>query len=83
MTGQITLCLKQTLLCAGPEPCSELKLISEIASNADKLELAVKVVQQFERYKLEDRYFAIDENRILISPQEYQLAKIILESNTV
>jgi citrate lyase beta subunit len=80
ISGQITLCLKQTLLCAAPELQTELDFLSENGNPVEKLDLAYQTVTKFENYKVEDRFFAIDENRVLISPQEYKQAKIIIET---
>lgn len=81
ITGQITLCLNQTLWCAVPELHAELDLHSEVENSIGKVDLAYQTITKFENYKVADRYFAIDENRVLISPQEYKLAKIIIENS--
>jgi citrate lyase beta subunit len=80
LTGQITLCLNQTFLCGASILHAESDLLSEIETHNCKLDLAYQIVTKFENYKVEDRFFAIDESRILISPQEYKQAKIIIES---
>ena len=80
ITGQITLCLNQTILCAAPELHAELDLLSENENPVGTCDLAYRTITKFEKYKVMDRYFAMDENRVLISPQEYKQAKIALEN---
>jgi citrate lyase beta subunit len=81
ITGQITLCLKQTLMCGRKENVLDksFNLIEEKRNN--KFEIASEIIDRFERNKLIDRFFAIDEKRIIISPQEYKMAKYILSKN--
>ncbi len=83
ITGQITLCLKQTLLCYNIKQYPDLSLIYAIKNNYNKLEIASEIIKKFEEYKIDNRFFAIDEKRVLISPQEYELAKKVLKKNDI
>ena len=69
-TGQITLCLSQTLACAapaGPAPARPLA--------ARPPESARPLCARFEQARLPGRAFAIDATRRLISPHEYEAAQ--------
>jgi len=83
ITGQITLCLKQTLLCYKSESSSDLLLIPIIENAYNKFKIASEIIKKFEKYKIKERYFAIDETRVLISPQEYELARKVLKKIAV
>jgi hypothetical protein len=72
--GQVTLCMKQTQCCFNFkfdfDSVTQRKEVHE-----DRLEYASKLIESFEAHQVEDRSFALDKNRMLISPQEYMLAK--------
>ena len=68
-TGQITLCLTQTLACAAPV-CPTL----ERGPAARLPESALPLRCRFEQARLPGRAFAFDASRRLISPHEYEAA---------
>lgn len=79
ITGQVTLSLKQTLLCKEDITCQQIELHQNKCE--DVLKQAMQTIERFEKYKLDQRFFAIDENRVLISPQEYMQAKEIVKNS--
>ena len=83
ISGQITLCLNQTLLCVQSELNSDLNFEFNIKNKSDNFEEAKRIIASFEKFKIADRFFAIDERGRLISPQEYQSAKMILNEIAV
>lgn len=79
ITGQITLCLKQTILCNDMENnnCKLFEFGQRDFFNCS--EIANEIINKFEKNILEDRFFALDERRVIISPQEYKSAKRLLK----
>jgi len=78
ITGQITLCLNQTLWCKTCSIYSGPGFPDNTVQRINAYNHAIKTVAGFEKHKLEDRFFAVDEQGKLISPQEYKMAKIVL-----
>jgi hypothetical protein len=48
----------------------------------DKYKLAIEIIESFEKHQIKDRFFAIDKNRNLISPQEYKAAKEFIKKSS-
>ncbi|MDQ2772892.1 MAG: aldolase/citrate lyase family protein [Bacteroidota bacterium] len=69
-TGQITLCLSQTLACAAPaSPAPARTLAARPPESVEPLRV------RFEQARLPGRAFAVDATRRLISPHEYEAAR--------
>jgi citrate lyase beta subunit len=83
ITGQITMCLKQTFLCANANNHYIPNSTDDIFYESDKYKKAKEIVANFEKNKLPDRFFAIDKKRVLICPQEYELAKSIINNSHI
>ena len=81
IAGQITLCLDQTLLCGKVDQNFGFTKILSKYNNLNNNELALKIVYEFEKFRIEDRFFALDNFRNLISPQEYFAAKNFLNKD--
>ncbi len=69
-TGQITLCLSQTLACAAPPA-----LVLAAAAGRPGPEGAWQLRHRFEQARQPGRAFAVDAGRRLISPHEYEAAR--------
>jgi len=73
--GQATLCLKQTEWCSQ----SELETSDELGkwkmARVPDFDIAISIVEKFENHRLERRMFAVDNDRTVISPQEYLAAR--------
>ena len=68
-TGQITLCLRQTLACATATAAADLPPAANYTPD-----FGPQLTQRFERHRLPSRFFALDADRRLISPHEYVAA---------
>lgn len=78
--GQITLSIKQSLLCKNFIESAMVKttdnsdIKSEIILN--KINYAVRLINEYNKYKVDGKNFSVNsENKKLISPQEYLKAK--------
>ncbi|HAM97017.1 MAG TPA: hypothetical protein DCQ26_00245 [Marinilabiliales bacterium] len=72
--GQITLCKSQTRTCNSfQKECDEIKNLEEFKS--EKLD-AKSLIYQYENNIICGKTFAIDQNRTILSPQEYKAAKL-------
>ncbi|MBO0358070.1 hypothetical protein J0X19_08960 [Hymenobacter sp. BT186] len=69
-TGQITLCLSQTLSCHEPGPA-----VLPDLHQTPRPECVSHITHHFEQQQSAGRFFAVDANRRLISPHEYQAAQ--------
>ena len=68
-TGQITLCLSQTLACAAPARPAPGRTLAAGSEESESL------CHGFEQGRLPGRAFAVDATRRLISPHEYEAAR--------
>lgn len=81
--GQITLSIKQSLLCNNfiesliVKTTDNSDIQTEITSN--KINYAVRLVNDYNKYRVDGKSFSVNsENKRLISPQEYLKAKEII-----
>ncbi|MFC2131260.1 aldolase/citrate lyase family protein [Bacteroidota bacterium] len=74
VTGQITLCLKQTEACNNNRyNVGKIQLSNKFES--DVFQKAETYIEKFEKYLITDKSFALTSDKVLLSPQEYKSAK--------
>ena len=79
LTGQITLCLAHTQLCASLLPVAAPA--AAVAGGPGGPAEAARVVQQYEQHPVAAAAFALDPRREVISPHEYAAARRVLASS--
>jgi len=78
--GQITLCMKQTEMCAADSLMPTLPS-SYPDGTPDPAAHAARIVDVFDRHRVSGKWFALDENREIVSPQEYSAAMRFLRNS--
>jgi HpcH/HpaI aldolase/citrate lyase family len=77
--GQATLSMKQTEWCSRAEDSSSKESRKWKKGRVSEFDAATSIVENFRIYRLDGKSFAVDDNRMVISPQEYFAAGKYLE----